>query len=182
MLKEQFQAETGANSVWEYKDSHSFLVKPKLNLSLINQNRNEIQEILLPYEVTHENRDLRFCGIKVWNFYGDVLNGETEEVKIIHGQEDGSTVAVTVLGSIEITDQTPIFTVSPDPLNDHTELGIYIFGLPQGVKAVDAAVRDRVISFRLAGNSTVDMDYDSNIHIRYIYNLSLIHISEPTRP
>lgn len=162
---------------WEFVNEHQFRVKIKdFYNGLGNGNYNPaISAIILSKETTGENRIIGAYGPSVWNFDCGNEIFKTDKSEVNHGAEDGTELVVSAYtrnmrqeSPLNIPQDVGIFYANPGEITEKTKLGLYIYGLPKGTTATVTDIEENTFKITLSGNSTADMDYDSDIKICYI--------------
>lgn len=162
---------------WEFVNEHEFRVKIKNFINgLGNSSYNPaISSIALSKEATGENRLIGAYGPSVWNFDCGNEAFRTDKSEVLHGGEDGTELIVSAY-TLNMRDEKPlnipqnvsVFYENPGEITENTKLGLYLYGLPEGTTGTITDIAENTFKITLAGNSTADMDYDSDIKLCYV--------------
>lgn len=175
--EKKFLSEKEKYVYWEFVDEHTFRVKVKNFINAIGNSKTNISlsAIILPKEVTGENRTIGAYGPSIWNFNANDELYKSDNIEITHGDEDEKAFTVSCYEisnrtekPLNITSDIKVFYGSPGEITEKTKLGLYLYGLPKGTSAVISDITDNTFKVILSGNSTSDMDYDTDIKICYI--------------
>lgn len=167
--------------LWEFVDEHHFRVKIK---NFIVGVRLEQSTVMLSKEVTGENRLIGTYGPSLWSFRFANISLTTNEQKVTCGREDGTIIPITALQyrnvpggavtELNLGSGIPVFYEDPGTISEETRLGLYIYGLPDGVEANVTWNDDGGMEIRLSGNS--DAASEDETRLKYC----LIHILNRT--
>lgn len=167
--------------VWEFADEHHFRVKIK---NFIVGSRLEQSTVKLNKETTGENRDIGTYGPSLWSFRFANISLKTNEQTITSGREDGTVIPITplimgpgVIKKLELRSDTPVFYEHPGTISEETQLGLYIYGLPEGVSANVVWNNDDGIEIHLNGNSDGTLQEETQIKYSIIHDLDSDGIS-----
>ncbi len=160
--------------LWEFVDEHHFRAKIK---DFAVGTRKDVGIVRLSKAVTGENRSIACIGAEVWNFrIGNIMLTSDEQV-IEYGHEDGTVIPIKVYKmsyrrqeEISLPSDTPVFYEEPGEITEETSLGLYIYGLPDGVGANVVWNESGDAEIRLSGNSSENIGGETRI------KYSLIHI------
>ncbi len=178
--EETFYDENAENDkylYWEFVGENQFRVKIKDFIKGAGNGyfNPSISTIMLGKNVTGENRDVGAYGPSIWNFDTGNEIFETDMSDVSHGNEDGTVILVSVIKKglredlpIDIPSDIDIFYEEPGEINENTKLGLYLYGLPNGTEAEISGISGNTFKIILSGNSTADMDYDSNLKLCYV--------------
>ena len=178
--QEAFEAAGENYAYWEYVNEHSFHAKIKDFIGGIGNIRYnpKLSVINLGTDLTGENRIIGTMGPSVWNFDNYDTFFKAEQQEIMHGEENGSVIHVRALLNsqamgepmdLNIPPDVKIFYTAPGEITENTELGIYLYGLPDGTEGRIENISGNTFDIILNGNSTADLDYDLQIGICYVY-------------
>lgn len=175
--EKRFLAEKEKYAYWEFVDEHTFRVKVNNFINAIGNSKTNISlsTIVLPKEVTGENRVIGAYGPSIWNFNVKDELYKSDDLEITHGDEDKKAFTVSCYeiknraeSPLNIAPDVNIFYQSPGEITEKTKLGLYLYGLPKGTTAEISDITDNTFKVTLSGNSASDMDYDTDIKICYI--------------
>ncbi|MBP3359451.1 MAG: S-layer homology domain-containing protein [Clostridia bacterium] len=162
---------------WEYVNENQFRVKIKDFINGIGQSgfNPSISTVMLSREITGENRHIGTYGPSIWNF--NIRNElyKTDTLEINHKSENGVEFTVSLFEvnrmeekPLNISSDVNVFYENPGEITENTKLGLYLYGLPNGVTAMISDISDNTFKVTLSGISKDDLDYDSNIRLCYI--------------
>lgn len=144
---------------WEYVDEHHFKAKIK---SFTSNQFKDMGIVKLSKEVSGESREIFGYGPEIWNFRVGNIVLDSNVQTISYGNEDGTIIPITAhrrtYGSnreIKLPADIPVFYEEPGEITEETPLGLYIYGLPEGVKADVVWNENENMEIRLSGNSSV---------------------------
>lgn len=167
--------------LWELVDEHHFRVKIKNFISGVKLDRSIVK---LNKESTGENRDVGTYGPSLWSFRAANISVKTNKQTIISGREDGTVIPITPLifnagdiKKLELGSDTPVFYEDPGTISEETQLGLYIYGLPEGVSADVVWNDDGSIEIHLNGNSDETLQEETQIKYSLIHDFDSDEVS-----
>lgn len=167
--------------LWELVDEHHFRVKIKDFISGVKLDRSIVS---LSKEATGENRDIGTYGPSLWSFRAANISVTTDKQTIISGREDGTVIPITplifnagVIKQLELRSDTPVFYEDPGTICEDTQLGLYIYGLPEGVSADVVWNDDGSIEIHLNGNSNGTLQEETQTKYSLINDLDSDEVS-----
>ena len=160
---------------WEYVDETHFCMKEK-NLHSFTTGYYDFEVLALDRAVTGENRKIACFGHEVCAFAKSREFYQTEAQAEAHAED---SICFTVTAETRpmsgrpkpllIPQEVPVFYEAPGTITEETKLGLYVYGLPEGVSATVSDIESNTFKITLSGNSWEDVDYDRELYICYVY-------------